>query len=568
MKKEIPKVRFALREKNRTIKRELKSKNKPPGTLQLVCNITWNQAHKISIIKESKFLKTPLTWDKNASGKYKGSFSLGMAGLGIPAVVRNKLINIERSFGKYKINSKGELIQYDSIKLQTGIYVLPASWLKDEQKVTQPYEWANKEMEKIVHIVKNTFNELKDNKDFSKELFHKEIKSRMKNGMPITIVVSGPDSQSESKVMYSIREALAADRGINLPDDNNKKNVPEDLIDFIPYYQMNRIDTKVLAKATIGRQNQFRKKLERYKIATGKKLTITGSDINDIADFIKWRIYDNEENNVRNSPKIKSANQKVKTKANAVGVGTLNKTRKDIINIYNRAIDNFGCKLQFSTSHVVLKEESYDRESADIFLTMDQLKQILGLKIEKGSRLDKHRTLFCLGCLSGGYRVSDLIKLPFPKLNRFDDGQEYYTFEVVSTKTAAKTMAPIPDTLNYLIESYDFNATIKKHELRDDIKTLGKLCGWTNKVEYNEELADGSSRTINKEFYKLLMTKTCRKTYCSLLYNFWGLSIRECMEFSGHKSENEFRKYLKIDRLAQAQKLVDKFNVKPIYNSF
>jgi len=171
-----------------------------------------------------------------------------------------------------------------------------------------------------------------------------------------------------------------------------------------------------------------------------------------------------------------------------------------------------------------------------------------------------------LGCLGGGYRISDLVKLQKPQYEEYDNGEFYYAFAVTSTKTKAKTLAPIPHELNYIVEKYPFGTQVKENELRDDIKELGQKCNWLQDYTYTEELADGTPKTETKPYFEMLQTKTCRKTYCSLLYNFWGLSIQECMDFSGHDKEEEFLKYLRIDKKVKAQKLIERFKVKPIFS--
>lgn len=109
----------------------------------------------------------------------------------------------------------------------------------------------------------------------------------------------------------------------------------------------------------------------------------------------------------------------------------------------------------------------------------------------------------------------------------YDNGKEYYTFHVVSTKTKARTQVPIPPQLNKLVEEYDFDTPVKVHDFRDDVKELGEMCGWTHIYKYKEQLADGSSKDMAKPFFDMLQPRTCRKNFCSLLYNFYGLSVQE-----------------------------------------
>ncbi len=133
-----------------------------------------------------------------------------------------------------------------------------------------------------------------------------------------------------------------------------------------------------------------------------------------------------------------------------------------------------------------------------------------------------------------------------------------------SQKTKTLTFVPVPEELNPLVESYNFEIETDEHDFRDDIKELGKMCGWDKPYTYTEMLADGTLDQIEKPFFKMLMPKSCRKSFCSILYNFFDLDIETCSDFSGHNSD-EFLKYLRIDKKVKAQKLVTKLNAKPIF---
>jgi hypothetical protein len=272
-------------------------------------------------------------------------------------------------------------------------------------------------------------------------------------------------------------------------------------------------------------------------------------------------MYDNEENKARKG-KNKIIN---KTKNKAVGMGTMNKCKKLTRFFFARAVDNFNCTLNLNTENAIFDEKPYDREMNDVYLNMEQLFEIKKLDLNGNERLQRHRSLFILGCLGGGYRISDLVKLPKPKLERFENGKEYYCFSVRSQKTNTKTLVPIPHELDSLIESYDFEIETKRKEFRDDIKLLGEMCGWIELYKYVEILADGTQEPVEKPFKDMLMPKTCRKSFCSILYNFYDLTKEECCDYSGHNpNSDEFLKYLRIDKKMKAQKLVTKFNAKPI----
>lgn len=558
------KIRFNL--SGKSIKRKIKKGNKPLGTQQIVAIISWGKAENIDKVKinDNSGNWKPLSSSPTNKEKYRGGLHFGWAGMSLSDKQKRDTSDLYKHFRSYKINVNGELLKYNRTKIQTGLFILPICWAIKAQFASVPYAWVNDELTKIKHVIETTYNELFTLKKFNSKMLRLEIQDRMKNGMPKHIHVPANIAVNSAQAIHEISKTLAKEAGIEAYDIRNPKNVPDNLAEFIDHYYKFNIKLKKGSDETKERHMQFKRKLARWNEATGKNLSITLSDEVDVGEFLKWRIFDNEENIVRNSKNVKSKNQITKVKDEAIAVSTLNKTKKDIIFFYNRSVDNFSCKPTLSTKHAVLKEEQDDRENYDVFLSMDQIKEILALKIEEGTRLFKHRILFCLGCLGGGYRVSDLVKLPQPVLEKFGD-EFYYTFNVRSTKTKVRTKAPIPQQLNFLVENYKFEERVKVHDFRDDIKKLGELCGWSQPYTYKKKLADGTEKDIAGPYFKFLMTRTCRKSYCSLLFNYWELPILECMEFSGHKTEDEFKKYLQIDKQAKAQKLIEVFKVKPIF---
>ena len=561
------KSRFIL--SGRKVKRQLADLKRPVGTEQLIGYITWNEKEKVKILNGKEwrpFRKVEWEYDENDvlqpyEDKHKGAWwdeSQGMDD--------ERYYNRHRS---YKIDVKGNLIKYVRIKLYTGFYILRESWNLEKQLAEHPYEYVNQELNKLRHIIDVTFAELIIRADFSPQLLLTTIKDRMQHGMPRHITIPAEHSNNTINTIRLISDELAKADGISLDKIRNPKGVPDDLIEFIPWYHKNRISTEKLEEGTEDVHNQLLRKLKRWNRQTKRLLSITESELTDVAAFLNWRMYDNEESSKRKNTDDDATDLDRPVRGFAIGMGTMNKTKKSLKYMYNMATDMYGCTIRFTTSHSLLKETNYDREAADVYLTMDQIQNIANLPLHIGSDIDTHRNLFILGCLGGGYRIGDLIRLPVPIKEKFevDKGEtvELYTFNVRSTKTKIRTMAPIPMEINPIVERFPYGTAIKKHAFRNDIKEIGRLLNWTQPYTFEHPLADGKFRPETKPYNDMLQARTCRKTYCSLLYNYWKLSIQECMAFSGHESEKEFLKYLKEDKKVKAQKLAKSFsNAKPI----
>jgi len=541
-------IRFNLSGKKHQIRRFFNDGKRHIGTQQLIAFIRWGDKEVRQLVKNSK---------RNKEFRNEELFELKM----FP--IRGMHQNADRATSAnfhvpgMKVNKKGEHVKYTFVKIPTGLYILPASFDTKSQIAHFPYEAINAQLERFIHLFTQTYHKLKVMTDFSADMFVDEVKMRIKEGMPIEVIIPGDKAKNILTAMSAAAEQIT---GVSLDMRNpyNPKNVPNDLRDFIDFYHANRPSTKPLEESTIESHRQLKRKLQRWHDETGNIFQLTTSDLTDLSEFLKWRAYDNEENNPRSQKK------KVKEEELPIGIGTMNKTKKQLKYFFNGARKDFNVRLQLEVDCSPLREEGYDRDEEDVFLSMEQLIEIINLEIPEGTELFLHRDLFILGCLSGGYRISDLVKLPRPELIITEDNERYYLFHVRSTKTNVSSRTPVPPEMNFIVERFPFGTKIKEHQFRLDIKTLGRMCGWTHMHTIEKPLVFKKYKKVTKQFFQFLETKTCRKTYCSLLYNYYKLSIVEAKLFSGHKTEEQFKNYLKIDKIQSAHKLLAQFKLKPV----
>lgn len=544
------KIRYNLAGKKHQIRRLFNDGTRHIGTQQLIAIVRWGEKDVFNL----KGTKANRGDFKTDNGDY-----VEMKKFPNRELTRNNInehkINI--NVPGMKMNKNGEQVKYSFVKIPTGIYILPASFDTKSQKVHFPYESVNAQLERFTHLLTQTFYKLKSMTDFSRKMFIDEVKLRIEEGMPIELVIPGDKAKNILTAMSVAAEKITG-VSIEMRNPYNPRNVPNDLRDFIDFYHENRPSTKPLEESTIESHRQLKRKLQRWYDQTGNIFQLTTSDLSNLTDFLKWRAYDNEDNNPRGI-KVKEKKENL-----PIGIGTMNKTKKQLKYFFNGARKDFNVRMQFDVDCSPLKEESYEREDEDVFLTMEQLIEIINLDIPQGSELFLNRDLFILGCLSGGYRISDLVKLPKPELLITTEGESYYIFQVRSTKTKVVTRTPVPPEMNFIVERFPFGSKIKGFQFLIDVKTLGMMCGWTYFHTIEKPLSFKKYKKISQQFYQFIQTKTCRKTYCSLLYNYYGLTIEEAKSFSGHKTDEQFKKYLRIDKIQSAQKLIAKFKLKPV----
>lgn len=188
--------------------------------------------------------------------------------------------------------------------------------------------------------------------------------------------------------------------------------------------------------------------------------------------------------------------------------------------------------------------------SDDIYLKEEEIDIIFNYDFKGVERLENARDLFIIG-LRTGLRVSDFLKL---KLDNIVDGY----IEIESKKTDYFTTIPLhPQVMSILNKrGGQFPRMISDQKFNLHIKELCKVVGFT-------ELTEGSkmnNKTKRKEKgiypkYKLVTSHICRRSFASNLYG--KLDNLTIMAITGHKTETQFLKYIKITDTEKAEKLKD-----------
>lgn len=174
------------------------------------------------------------------------------------------------------------------------------------------------------------------------------------------------------------------------------------------------------------------------------------------------------------------------------------------------------------------------QQTPEIYLTADELYLIEQLKLTD-NRLAQIRDMFLIGCHTG-LRFSDLIAL---QPENFDGD----FIKIKQTKTGGAVNIPILSTTRRILNKYNSIAEIyRPHNavFNREIKTICKLVPELNKPT---RYIDNSISIKNK--WELVKSHTMRRTFCTVQYNS-GLDIKTIMAISGHKTEKDFFRYLRM----------------------
>jgi integrase len=201
---------------------------------------------------------------------------------------------------------------------------------------------------------------------------------------------------------------------------------------------------------------------------------------------------------------------------------------------------------RFDLSHMITKTEEVD----SIFLNQEEVDSIFNLK-DLSEEEDIIRDLFIIG-IESGLRYSDFIRL---KPHYFDE--DILSINPIKTESHKKNRLKIPISnkikeillkRNGLPPVYEgklvnFNKTMRnlaeKAEIISQIVTYKKIGGKTKESVFKK--------------YQLVSSHTCRRTFCTLKF-LSGMPPIGIMQFSGHKTERNFLRYLKVDNQVAIEK--------------
>jgi hypothetical protein len=199
-----------------------------------------------------------------------------------------------------------------------------------------------------------------------------------------------------------------------------------------------------------------------------------------------------------------------------------------------------------------------------IYLNEEELKKVYNLDLTKVKEeydidpvelpgLDAARDVFLIGCWTC-QRYSD-----YSRINKVNvqDGRRVIKLEQI--KTGNKVVIPVRAELDMVLKKYEIAKDeyqlpkTFEQKLNKRIKTVCRLAGITEPVEISK-IKGGKKVTAKYPKYKLVSSHTARRSGISNLYNAEVPSLF-IMKLSGHRTEKEFMKYLRLTEDEIAKKL-------------
>lgn len=187
----------------------------------------------------------------------------------------------------------------------------------------------------------------------------------------------------------------------------------------------------------------------------------------------------------------------------------------------------------------------------NIYLNPQELETIFNLDLSNNPRLERARDLFLVGCWTG-LRFSDFNNIA-PKDIKGN------LIEVKTQKTGKPVPIPIHPVIRAIMKRYEgltensLPLPISNQKLNDYIKEVGELAG-INETIQKERTTAGVKTVISTPKYELITTHTARRSFATNAYNM-NVPTLTIMAITGHKTESNFMKYIKVTPKEHAEKL-------------
>jgi len=184
-------------------------------------------------------------------------------------------------------------------------------------------------------------------------------------------------------------------------------------------------------------------------------------------------------------------------------------------------------------------------ESDTIYLNEEDLSILENLDLKNQPGLDRARDLFLIGCWTG-LRYSDYHKV---KLSKVNNGIVYIQIQ----KTRRSIPIPLHPVVNKILLKYGDEglSSPTNQRLNKALKDIGILIKKESKVK-------GINMETDK--YNKITTHTARRSFATNMYNRRVIRIETIMAITGHKTQSEFYKYIRVTPEEHARVLRDIFN--------
>jgi len=187
-----------------------------------------------------------------------------------------------------------------------------------------------------------------------------------------------------------------------------------------------------------------------------------------------------------------------------------------------------------------------------IYLTQTEVENLYNLDLSDNKPFDIARDIFLIGCYTG-QRFSDYSRINAKHIKEVKGGK---IIELIQKKTGQRVLIPVRPELETILKKYDYNPPhTHEQKANERIKLVCEKAKINELIEI-EEIKGGLKVTQSKAKHELIKTHTARRTGATLMF-LAGIPTISIMKITGHKTEREFLKYIRITDEENARKLMN-----------
>jgi len=183
-------------------------------------------------------------------------------------------------------------------------------------------------------------------------------------------------------------------------------------------------------------------------------------------------------------------------------------------------------------------------EADNVYLTEDELERMWQLDLSKDERKERARDLFLIGAYTG-LRVSDFNNL---KKHNIKTVRGVEMINIMTQKTGEEIAVPLHPIVKAIFTKNNGEPPKKlaAQTINELIKEVAESSG-IDSVEYVTQTKGGLKKEQKKYKFDLIKTHTARRSFCSNAF-LSGMEPIKIMAISGHNTEKEFLKYIKLSK--------------------
>lgn len=193
---------------------------------------------------------------------------------------------------------------------------------------------------------------------------------------------------------------------------------------------------------------------------------------------------------------------------------------------------------QHKAKYVSKKFKAYSEQTTAIYLNTAELDLIEKLDLSDNKRLDKVRDMFIVECWTG-VRFSDLSQLA---------ASDFKTdiVQITQQKTKNPVSIPILPPVQRILKKYDYQLpkVLTNQKMNLYLKEITKLIPELKTPVQIEKSKGSMIVKSTKQKHEMVTTHTARRSFATNQYDM-GVPIESIMQVTGHKTQQDFFKYIK-----------------------